>query len=290
MPESTSKSRGVLYFAKGDTFIREAVISAQRTKEVMPEYPITLIADREVGHDCFDQILLDTNEFEWADKPAALSRSPYDRTLYLDVDVHVEDHIGELFDLLNQFEFASRTNRDLAHIPAAPDDTPIEGVPSGFPEMSSGVLAYKDTPNVTEMFTDWERRGRIDGAADQRSLRSALYHSNVRFCPIENRYNCLYRADNTLDGRVKVFHGALLDRSQNQVDLEHARTVLNSSEGFRIYRRYRNTLFVNPPLPLSYRINVLSSRAKDIYRNHGIRSVIRKTSDKALSVLRSNLL
>lgn len=286
MSETISDNRGILYFAKGDTFVREAIISAQRVKEVMPEYPITLIADREVEAEWFDEVLLDRTEFEWADTPAALARSPYERTIFLDVDTYLEDTIAELFDLLDGFEFGARINRDRAHIPDAPDDELVDGVPSGLPEISSGVLAYRDTPAVAEMLDDWERRGRADGAPDQRSLRAALYHSNVQFTPLEHRYNCLYRSDNTVDGSVKVFHGALTKRDRNQVNLDHARKVLNTSEEFRIHRRYRSTLFLDPPLPTSYRISVLARRVKEIHHNRGLKGVVLKTGRKISRSLR----
>lgn len=282
MPGSSVGSCGILYFAKGDVFVNEATISARRTRAVMPETPVCIVTDREVDAECFDEVFLDTSKFEWADTPAALAQSPFDRTIFLDSDTYLDESIAEIFHVLDGFDVAARVNRDRAHIPDVADDERIDGVPSGFPEIQSGVVAYRDTPAVADFLADWERRGREDGDPDQRSLRAALFHNDVQFAPLEHRYNCLYRSDNTLDGSVKVFHGALSDRENNIVDLDHARQALNASNSFRIHHRYRDRLFVDPPLPLSYRLLVIVRGFVNVYREDGLRSFILKSRDAIL--------
>jgi hypothetical protein len=62
-------NQGLLYFAKGETFVAEAERSAQQAAKVMPEYPITIVANREPDVDCFDTIIIDKTPFEKRDKP-----------------------------------------------------------------------------------------------------------------------------------------------------------------------------------------------------------------------------
>lgn len=42
---------------KRATFVAEAVRSARQTATIVPEYPITNVADREPDGDCFDTVI-----------------------------------------------------------------------------------------------------------------------------------------------------------------------------------------------------------------------------------------
>jgi hypothetical protein len=179
-------NQDLLYFAKGETFVAEAERSARQAAKVMPEYPITIVADREPDVDCFDTIIIDKTPFEKRDKPRALQKTPYDRTIYLDTDTYLSDSIVELFDILDEFDLALRCARAQVHVP---ESSPL---PDSFPEFNTGVIPYRSTAAMTEMLDDWERRCLPTHDFDQCSLRPALYHSDVRFTPIPNRYNCQY--------------------------------------------------------------------------------------------------
>ncbi|MBV0925204.1 hypothetical protein KTS45_13445 [Halomicroarcula limicola] len=268
--------RGILYIAKGDEFVQEAIISAQRTKSVMPDCPITLVADHDPTEDCFDRVLLDESPFLKRDKAAAMQRTPYERTLYLDTDIYLEQPVWELFDILDDFDVAIRMAREMAHIPTG-GSTTVDGVPPGVPEFNGGVIAYRDTETVMEMLADWASRCLPEHEWDQRTLRPALYHSDVRLCPIQNRYNCMYRFDNKVVGEIKVFHGPLIDRERNSIDTNTAREKLNTTEGFRIHRNYLNTLFVDPPLPLTTKARISVRRFYELFREQGLRETIRRT-------------
>jgi hypothetical protein len=236
--------QGLLYLAKGETFVAEAVRSARRASTVMPDHPVTLVADREPDADCFDDVVLDTTPFEKRDKPRALLQTPYDRTIYLDTDTYLADSVAGLYDLLGEFGVGVRRNRDQAHVP---DDSPL---PRSFPEFNCGVIAYETNDPVTAMLRDWEERCLPTHEFDQRSFREALFHSDVRFTCIPNRFNCMYRYDNVVDGPVKVFHGPLVDRERNSVPLPEAVAKLNDSHDFRLYYAWRGRLFVDPAPPI----------------------------------------
>lgn len=278
-----SADRGILYFAKGDTFIKEAELSARQVTRVMPEYPISIVADREPDAECFDEVLIDTSEFSKRNKPQAMRRTPYERTIYLDTDTYVQEPIDDLFDLLDEFDLALRRNKGVCHIPETDETDPNADVPEGFPEFNSGVFPYRKTSAVRDLLREWERLCLPDHTADQRSLRPALYNSSVRFTCLPNRYNCMYRNDNIVNKSVKVFHGPLVNRESNRIDLREAVEKLNRSVDCRLYYVYGNTLFVNPSPTDLLKPWLRIAHLWDIFRDHGIRmaagAALRKVSD-----------
>ena len=276
MATSNSANRGILYFAKGDEFVKEATISAHRVKSVMPECPIALVADQKPSADCFDDVILDETPFLKQDKARAMQRTPYERTLYLDTDIYLEESVSEMFEIIDKFDVAIRQDGDLIHIPGDENEI-VDGVPPGVPEFNAGVILYRDSKSVMDMLEDWESRCLPEHEWDQRSLRPALYHSDVRICPLEHRYNCMYRYDNTVSGSVKVFHGPLLDRERNRVDLDVARDRLNRSTEFRIHRRYMNTVLVDPPIAFTTRLRTQIDHFKEVLREDGIRPTLFRT-------------
>jgi hypothetical protein len=268
-------NQGLLYFAKGETFVAEAERSARQAAKVMPGYPIAIVADREPDVDCFDTIIIDKTPFEKRDKPRALQKTPYDRTIYLDTDTYLSDGIVELFDILGEFDLALRCARAQVHVP---ESSPL---PDSFPEFNTGVIPYRSTAAVMEMLDDWERRCLPVHDFDQRSLRPALYHSDVRFTPIPNRYNCQYHWDNIVDGSVKVFHGPLVERdvkgidSEDTIDLQDAISKLNRSDEVRLHYRRAGTLFIDPSQPFV-------ARVRSTVRQNGMRELLAKAAKRLL--------
>jgi len=273
-------NRGVLYFAKGETFLEEAELSARRVRELMPECPISIVADREPDADCFDDVVIDSSEFLKRDKPRAMRRTPYERTIYLDTDTYLQEPVDDLFDLLDEFDMALRRNKSEIHARDVNDTDPNAGVPEAFPEFNTGVVPYRKTSAVQELFDEWERLCLPDHDADQRSFRPALYGSSVRFTAIPNRYNCMYRNDNFVNKRVRVFHGPLVDRETNEVDLQEAIEKLNRSTRCRLYYVYGNTLFVDPSPPGPLKPWYRASQLWDISRDRGVRTTADMVLDR----------
>lgn len=273
---TSQPDKGILYFAKGDIFIDEAIKSASRIKRIMPRCPITIVADDYPCNTCFDNVIIDESPFVKADKPRAMQQSPYNRTLFLDTDIFVEEPVWELFDMLDNFEMAMCLNREVT-CREIEEDSISKGVPPATPEFNTGVIVYKDTASVASMLSDWETRCQPDHEMDQWTFRSALYHSNVSFCPITNQYNCMYRNDNTVDGKVKVFHGPLVDREENRIDLNSARELLNNDDGLRVHRKYMDSLLINPKPPLTTRIPRMIHRFYALWRDEGIKNTLQRT-------------
>lgn len=263
--------QGLLYLAKGETFVAEAERSARQTAAVMPEYPITLVADREPDADCFDTVIIDKSSFEKRDKPRALQQTPYDQTIYLDTDTFLAGSIDGLFEVLDKFELGLRRDQGQSHVPES------STLPKSFPEFNTGVITYQSAVSVMAMLEDWKRRCRPTDEFDQRSLRPALYHSDVRFTPLPNRYNCQYHWDNVVDGPVKVFHGPLFDPKANEIALQEAISKLNSSHEVRLHYRWGGTLFVDPQPPFLTRV---LTWVRLMARQHGMRGLLARVAKK----------
>lgn len=241
---------GILYLAKGEEYQREATISAKRTKEVMPDVPMTIVTHEKFDTDVFSQQLVDNTGFSKTDKPNALLRTPYQRTIFLDTDIYLEQSIEETYALLNEFDMAVATN---------PADTYLKhtvdyGVEEAFPEFNTGVIVYKSNEAVREFLRDWRASYEFWHRKDQPSFRQVLYESDVRFAPLRRRYNYMYRDPAHLVGEVKVFHGALLehrgaDMPRHELSLDNAKSI--NDRGFsRVSFKLGDGLVVNPPRSL----------------------------------------
>jgi len=207
-------TRGVIYIATGEDFIGEAESSAEQLNEVMPQLDITIFSDRPPETDVIDNhIPIEDPKYDFIDKISRLRDTPYDRTLYLDSDVYVNEPISEVFDILDDFDMAAAL--DAHQQPAinngsheAPDI--YDGRYDPAPEYNTGVLAYRMTDSVEHCFDIWEESYDSENHwAGQPSFIPGYVKSDVRICTLPRRYNFIVGLKNVVSGRVKVFHSRL---------------------------------------------------------------------------------
>ncbi|WP_128905686.1 glycosyltransferase [Halorubrum amylolyticum] len=205
---------GVLYVATGADFVNEAKISAKQLKEVMPEVDVTVFSDRQVNSPHFDSTVhIDSPTYSFLDKVKSIRRSPYQKTLYLDTDIYVNEPVYELFDVLDHFDMAAAIDaHQQSVIPndeyAAPEIYTGEYDP--VPEFNCGLISFRNNPRVRECFEAWESKyNTTTDWADQPSLMHAFQHSDVRYCPLPPRYNYIPGLRNSVSGIVKIFHNRL---------------------------------------------------------------------------------
>jgi hypothetical protein len=205
--------KGIIYVASGRTFIEEASSSAKSVRRHMPDVPITLFTHQRVSPPGIDDVVVD-ERLEKGNNPkegkiASLSRTPYDRTLFLDTDTYICGDVSELFPLLDAFEVAAA--HDPARLYYAGESHPST-LPESFPELNTGVLLYKaDNPSVRTLLRTWKERygtmGGGDPERDQLSFREVLYESDVRMTVLSPEYNCRFNFPMYLDGPAKILHG-----------------------------------------------------------------------------------
>jgi len=211
---------GLLYSATGKRYVEEAIKSAGSYKRAMPNIPITIFTDLpEIASEenCFDACEQIKKPVHGpSDKFYALQNSPYDRTVFVDTDTWCLEQCEELFRVLDRFEFAA------AHAPIRAMNFVPKGVPRCFPELNTGVLAFRRTKAVKELFAEWSRiyqdfRQRKKINRDQLSFRKALYFSDVNLTILPPEYNLRAVFSYFVGGfgPVKIIHarGGDLDRA-----------------------------------------------------------------------------
>lgn len=207
-----SSGEGFLYIVTGDDFLNEAIRSAERLREVEPDVNITLISDRRPETSVFDRVdLIEQPFYSHQDKVAHIRDSPYSKTIFLDSDTYACSELSDLFDLLDNYDFAaahdSGRRRELYV-----DDKITVNAPDSFPMVNSGVMAFRDTRDVENLFKAWSEvysrhRQHKEGIVNQPSLREALYHSEVSMTVLPPEYNCRTPFPPYIRGGVKLIHG-----------------------------------------------------------------------------------
>lgn len=240
---------GIVYFAKGEGYRKEAVKSARQTNQVMPNTPIVLVTDKLVNSGYFKKEITDDERFSKEDKAKALLNSPFKKTIFLDSDIYVNEDISELFELLEEFDMALAADPKDHHLFNGTETN----IPEPYPELNTGVVVYEKNNVVWEMLQDWKEKCEPWHTADQPSFRDALYNSEVRYTTLPRRYNYMYRAPAHLKGKVKVFHGTLSDhrgsKPLHKLDIEKAQYI-NDQQSPRVSFKLGDGLVVKPPQSL----------------------------------------
>ncbi|MBE9178832.1 hypothetical protein IQ268_09700 [Oculatella sp. LEGE 06141] len=202
-------STGIIYIATGKKYIDEACQSAASLKAHMPTASVTLFADQPIDSSYFDDVVVIENpEYGFIDKIMYMNKSPYDRTIFIDTDTRICDDISDLFVLLDRFDIA------VSH-EAQRGERLIEGVPECFPELNTGVVPFRKTPQVEAFFLDWlaaykqgmqSKQSLYQQYNDQPSFQEVLYHSDLRVATLTPEYNCRCLSSTFVSRKVKILH------------------------------------------------------------------------------------
>jgi hypothetical protein len=232
---------GAIYIITQDSrYTRLLLNSAASLKRVMPELPITVFSQFPLESSAFERVIrVEGSEDGFYDKTLFMQQTPYERTLFIDADIHIVEAVPELFTILDQFDFAATHEEYLntdwsSHYPR-PD------IPSSFPEFNTGILAYRRSPRMDSVLKDWSELYRSflenhpgQKINDQPFFRAAVYSNPVRIATLTREYNCKFRGQGYLNGRVKVLHGNV-DLKLEPAFVGKALEVLNASSKPRVY-------------------------------------------------------
>ena len=203
----SNSKRGIVYVATGDKYVREAADSSATVREHAEKLPICLITDERPSYGEWDDVVvLERPTFSFEDKLEML-RAPYDAVLFLDTDTKVLGPLDEVFELLNRFDIA---------LHQTPFGTwyDLPGVPKAFPEFNSGVIAFRKSAAVHEMFEYWaEDYRQIGMPEDQPGLRKAVFRSDVRYAWLPPEFNIMPYMPTRVNRPLFIAHGrAMLDQ------------------------------------------------------------------------------
>ena len=178
---------GVLFIATGEIHVEAARRAALSVRRLNPSLRLGLFSDLRPSDGVFDDWSRVTDPHERS-KVDFLPRTPYRDTLYLDTDVRVVADLGDMFRLLERFDFA------LAQVvrwqKAFYQRSWIEDVPSSFPQHNGGVILYRSTPEVIAFFEAWRDNYHEAGfKEDQVTLRELLWTTPLRLATLPPQFN-----------------------------------------------------------------------------------------------------
>ena len=232
---------GAIYIITQDSRYTQLLLnSAASLKRVMPDLPITVFSQFPIESPNFERVVrVEGSEDGFYDKTVFFQQTPYERTLFVDADIYFVEPVSELFSILDHFDFAATheeyLNTDWWNRYPRPD------IPASFPEFNTGILAYKRSPRMDSLLKDWSSLYKSFIAAhpgekinDQPFFRAAVYSNEARFATLTREYNCKFRGQGYLNGRVKILHGHVELRLE-QAFVQKALSVLNASSKPRVY-------------------------------------------------------
>jgi hypothetical protein len=239
--EESEMSNGALYIiTQNPRYVGLALGSAASLKKAMPGLPITLFSQFPVERQLFEKVVVvEPTKDGFYDKSRLIQSSPYERTLFLDADTRVLEPVPELFSLLDHFDCA------VTHEEYVSTDWhnryPRPDIPSSFPEFNTGILLLKRSDRTQRMLEQWGSLYRqyldenpAQPINDQPFFRVAAYYGDARIATLTREYNCKFRGQGYLNGKVKIMHGHV-GFELEAAFLEKACQALNASGRPRVY-------------------------------------------------------
>lgn len=209
--QKKSRSRGIIYIATGDKYLKEMLFSASTAHKYFPNLPITLFTDDPANPLIKDNVLIDKIEvidkpiYNFGDKILPLKQSPYFETLFLDTDTAIVENCDEIFEPLKHNDIAVAFH-------GYRTDYAFEELPKSCPSYNTGVIVFRKSPEFNDFIDSWLEKQleysklRPD---DQPSFRYCLNQGKIRMHTLPNEYNFYPYYPSVVGGltRVKIVHG-----------------------------------------------------------------------------------
>lgn len=168
---------GILYIAYGQKYVRGAINSALSARRHVPQSVKTgIMTTQEHVDECsyeevFDDVMVIETTMGKKLKVDFVGKSPYDNTLYLDADTEVVGDLGDVFTVLNWFDFAACHAHRRNHKSTHQEHEHV--FPYGVPQWNGGVLLFNGKGKY--VLSTWGAAYRAAGyRKDQVSLREII--------------------------------------------------------------------------------------------------------------------
>lgn len=271
-----------------DNYIEQAALSVDSLKKSNPSISTAVVTNRDTLDEKikqkFEHIIPTNTVFgDMRDKAFNIELSPFNRTLFVDCDVHFAGDISPIFELLDEFHFSA------AHAPVR-ESNKSTGIPETFPEFNGGVLAFKKSEKVNEVFRKWKimyehqvNAGNVDNPLnDQTPLQEALWCTNIDIATLPPEYNCRFIFPGHINRDVKILHGHIPESMD--IDLYQLEKIFNNPDGHRLYTGYpdQRLLYTTPRLKSKYypqRLNYFRKIFVNSIKERGIIKTLRQMSN-----------
>lgn len=195
-PTQPAKTRGILFVALG---ARAAAIfqkALEWLKASENTLPVTVISDVLTSSPDYTVVTVPSpaDGFESRIIKTTLNtRTPYDRTLYLDVDVAVLGKLDRIFSVLDKgrakvamaldrlktLEMRIRDRND-AYLGKEEWQHTKENYPKGTPFFNTGVIVWETGPEADKLFSTWNGEWNLFKRTDQMAMSRALCKAKVK--------------------------------------------------------------------------------------------------------------
>ena len=276
-------NEGFLYVATGDEFIQESISSATRLQEFTTK-PISIVSDRDVESDLFDEnILISDPIYTFGDQITAIERTPYDKTIFFDTDIYVCGNVDELFDLLTRFDIIASQEPNRGHTQP--------NIPQCFPQYNTGVVGYKTSQDVQRFINNWRDIYFSDLGPDtkknQPTFRKALFESELSIGTLPAEYNCRFNYPTQISGDVKILHGRInevtdnLDGIPKLMDISKVANKVNETDEPRVIYPQGNSIGLKTySSSILYRMRYSIKKEGILKTSHKIISKLKRMFDR----------
>ena len=184
-------TRGIVFGATGDLYVRLARRAARNVRAAMPDIPIDLFTDRPLDDAIFDRVHL-LESVTVRPKMEALRRSRFDLTLFLDCDVIVLQALDDVFDCIAVADVVA-AHHQFGSAPVSMRTVRRE-IPHAFRQINSGVLGIRRSPATDALLEKWQADfTALKQTTDQPLLREMLFESDLRLIVLPPEYNLMYQ-------------------------------------------------------------------------------------------------
>lgn len=229
---------GIVLCAMGDQkFVTMCETLIRDINALMPDVPVFVYTDRDtiLGKN----IWLHRGEFRREEKHVckieSCRKSPFERSIFVDVDSRIVRPIQELFDLVSNHDIGL-CHSDGRAIMRDAEWTPQE---TGLP-LSSSTLVFRRSPKIDRLFSRWlevyKTRELPWTRGDQDCLSYVLHKDeSIRYAVLPHEYRMSSDHPVAVSGMVKVITGSCCDRDpKGSIDRAHIDKQLNSVLAHRV--------------------------------------------------------
>ena len=208
------KDQGILLCAVGskkyydlcNTIIRDI-------KEVMPNVSIAVYTDNK-GQISDADIFIDgvhNPNLIFLSKIKACQASPFEKTIFIDVDSRVLRPVDHLFKILNTHDLGLGFANSRKQLSKDDWDPNAAGLP-----LSSSTLLFKKNKQANNLFETWKNeyksQERFPGHGDQFYLHFLIYYDNdIRYFTLPDEYRFNIDHPTFVAGSVKILTGLISD-------------------------------------------------------------------------------
>ncbi len=182
-------------------FIEMSLLSCKSLRKSGYEGPITVFTDLDDKHEYADFIKLDIPNLGRKDiyrsrwiKTKLNLLSPYDKSLYIDVDIITVKPFPEIWDFLNQNKICLCPDQNNAICDVLKDRY---GIPTEITYFNGGLILWEKSTESDQCFSVWHEKWLINKKTDQIPFSLALLQTGIRPLELPAKYNTFLRSINT---------------------------------------------------------------------------------------------